>query len=145
MGPRVKELVQRVARIQPIPQYDRPEDPAWLLMKAILRHWQSELTAPALLVTLPLYQHIEGMASAEGYRARFAELHDPPGLTVHDTLGDLQQYSRAERRGFRFAIDNHYTRAGHLAVAKSLAPAVRQAMQGGTQEAAGARATSSLR
>lgn len=135
IGPRAKDVLQRVARRQPIPGYESPNDPAWLLMKAILQQWVAELSTPAVLVTLPLYQHTEGMASPAHYRARFAELHDPPALTVHDTLSDLARYSRTERRAFRFAIDSHYTRAGHRAVAESLAPVIRAAMARAEREA----------
>jgi hypothetical protein len=38
LGPRVKDQVQRVSRFQPLPSYNRSDDPAWRLMKAILQN-----------------------------------------------------------------------------------------------------------
>jgi carbamoyltransferase len=123
-GPRVKDLVQRLTRYQPLPEYDRPDHPAWQLLGAILGTWARESKQPLLIAPIPLYQYVERTASARHYQARFAELADPPHLRVHDPLPDLLRYSAAERRGFRFAIDCHPTRAGHRALAESIAGAL---------------------
>ena len=91
MGPGVKRLTQRLSGYQPVPAYDSPHHPDWRLMKAILERWLAELRTPVVICPIPLYQHIEEMASPGGYRARFDEFHRPPDVLVHDPLPDFQQ------------------------------------------------------
>ena len=113
MGPAVKEQVQRLTHYQPLPQYNRPDDPSWRLMKAILLEWTRELRAPAVIFPIPIYHYVEETASSEAYRARFAELDRPPQVTVHDPLPDLLDHPRPERRAFRYELDCHPTPAMH--------------------------------
>jgi len=109
-----------------VPEYDNPDDPAWLLMKAIIVKWHSELNRPMLLCPIPMYQHIEGGASAKNYLARFRELHRPnDGLIVHDALPAMLQTPRRQRRAMRHAHDIHFTDLGHAAFAKGLIDGVR--------------------
>lgn len=124
-GPRVKDLTQRLTRYQPLPAYDRPDDPSWRLMRGILQRWIAEAKTPVVICPIPIYQYVEGSASPKAYQARFAELADPPRILVHDPLADLWRHSPAERRSFRFEIDCHPTPAGHRALAESLAGALR--------------------
>ncbi|MBK7949408.1 MAG: SGNH/GDSL hydrolase family protein [Deltaproteobacteria bacterium] len=128
LGPDVKERLQRWTRYQPLPAYDRPNDPDWLLMKAILTRWTSELPGPAVICPIPLYQYIEETASPKGYQARFRELDAPPRVRIHDPLGDFQQVSRAERRTYRFEVDCHLTPSAHEVLARSLARTIEPLM-----------------
>lgn len=121
----VTRYQQKVTRYQPVAEYDDPHDPAWRLMKAILTRWLSETRSPVLLFPLPLYHHVEETASAEGYRARLAELEDPPHVHVHDPLPGLQRRDEATRRSFRFLHDVHPTPAMHRALAEALACGIR--------------------
>lgn len=119
----MKDVVQKLVRFQPLPEYSRPSNPEWVLMKALLAHWIGESEVPVLLVPLPLFHHVEETASAKSYQARFAELS---GLCrIHDPLPDLLRYDAEARRGFRFKTDVHLTREGHQAVAESLIPVVK--------------------
>jgi hypothetical protein len=124
-GPGLKDRLQRLTRYQPLPAYDRPDDPAWRLMKAILVRWSQEARAPVVIMPVPLYQYVEKSASARAYQARFAELASLPGVTVHDPLPDFHRYPRAERRGFRFLHDCHLTASAHRVLAQSLAGLLR--------------------
>lgn len=126
MGPGVKRLSQRVSRWQPYPEYDDPEGDAWQLTRKILERWTSEATVPVLIVPIPVYQYVEKTASADAVRARYAELHAPPGVHVHDPLPDFWRYPADVRRSFRFANDHHFTPAGHQALADSLEPVVKR-------------------
>lgn len=126
MGPVIKDVAQRVTRYQPLPAYDDPDNPDWLLMKGILKRWIGACKSPVLVCPIPLYQYIEGTASPDAYRARFRELESDTVATVHDPLDDLLNYPMSERRNFRFASDCHLSPAGHDAVARSLAPAVQR-------------------
>ena len=123
-GGRVKEPLQRITRFQPVPAYGRPDSPDWQLMKAILTKWTDEISVPVIIMPIPLYQHVEGTASASDYQARFRELASLPGVRVHDPLPDLMVYPQMVRRTFRFEDDCHLTPAAHDAVARSLARAL---------------------
>lgn len=123
-----RELLQRVTRYQPVPEYDSPTHPGWLLMQAILKRWISEIDRPVLLMPIPMHQHVEGVSDADAYRSRFRELAAQTGCLLHDPLPDLQSHSESERRSFRFAHDPHPTRRGHEALANSLRPALRAAL-----------------
>lgn len=129
-----REILQRVTHYQPVAEYDDPSDPAWGLMKAILTCWLSEIRSPVLLFPLPVYQHVEETASADSYRARFAELDDPPRVRIHDPLPHLQRRDAAARRSFRFPHDIHPTPAMHRALAEALADGIRPFL---TAESAG--------
>jgi carbamoyltransferase len=121
LGPRVKDLVQRLTRYQPVPGYDRPDHPDWRLLEAILRRWLAEVSVPVVLCPIPLYQYIEETASPKRYQARFRSLEVPDRVIVHDPLPAFRAHSREERRRFRFERDVHPTRAAHRVLAESLA------------------------
>ncbi len=116
----LQRLVQQLTQYQPTPEYDRVDDPAWLLLRAILLAWRSTIDRPTVLMPLPLYQHIEGTADPSAYRARFVELARDGNFVLHDPLDDLLSYDAVTRRGFRFEKDVHLTPAGHRAIAESL-------------------------
>ncbi len=123
-----KDVVQRLTRYQPVPDYDSPTSPGWMLMRAVLAQWIRASQRPVMLMPLPLYQHIEETCDADGYQARFRELSADTGCLLHDPLPDLLRYPMAQRRAFRFATDVHPTPEGHEAIAASLAPAVERAL-----------------
>jgi hypothetical protein len=124
----LQEVVQRVTGYQPVPEYGSARNADWLLMRAILTAWVTEhaktCKKPVVIMPLPLYQHVDGTSSATAYQRRFSELGAELGCTIHDPLPDLRKYSSIERRAFRFPIDIHPSREGHLAFAKSLAPTI---------------------
>jgi carbamoyltransferase len=118
----VRDVVQKMTQYQPLPHYDTPSSPAWLLMRAILAQWIEALGKPVLLVPLPLPQHLDQTCSAAAYQARFAELAEDLGCALHDPLPDLLRIAPAERRRLRWEKDIHFTPAGHEALARSLEP-----------------------
>lgn len=124
-----KEVLQKLTRYQPVPDYDEPQGPAWQLMRAILGQWVRAIDRPVLLMPIPMHQHVEQTSDARPYQQRFAELAADLGCALHDPLADLQAYPSAQRRRFRFEADPHPTPAGHEALAESLAPAVRALLQ----------------
>ncbi|HJU68965.1 MAG TPA: SGNH/GDSL hydrolase family protein [Gemmatimonadaceae bacterium] len=124
LGPGVKSLLQSAIGQNPLPAYESPDDPAWRLMRAILARWVSESTAPVLIVPLPLYHYVEGIADASAYQARFAELAAATRAHLHDPLPDLVALPASERRALRFEKDVHPTPLAHEKLALSIAPAV---------------------
>lgn len=129
----LKDTVQWLTHFQPVHDYDDPNSTAWQLMRAILLEWGRVHRGPILVLPLPLYQHVEETASPLNYQARFSELANDGRFVVHDVLPDLLKYDKAERREFRFRTDIHWTRAGHEAVARSLAPVVANLLAGYNQ------------
>ena len=124
LGPGVKAMLQSAVGQNPLPAYDSPEDPAWRLLRAILRRWASESSAPMLIVPLPLYHYVEGIADPSAYQSRFAEIGRSTRARVHDPLPDLLTLSAAQRRALRFERDVHPTPFAHEQLARSIASAV---------------------
>ena len=119
--PRAKDVIQRLIRYQPARLYESTDNPGWILNRAILERWAGEAIAPGLICPIPMYQHIEGDASAKEVSARYRELHRPEaGVRYFDALPALKQGSRRKRRGYRFSSDIHFTAAGHRAFADAV-------------------------
>lgn len=122
-----KSAIQACAAYQPVPEYDSPNNPVWLLMKMIFPQWVSENgDHPVLICPIPLYHHVEGLAPAERYRERFQELSNLKGVTVYDPLPRFQAESPEDRRRYRFKKDAHLTPYGHRVLADALRPIVAQ-------------------
>ena len=134
----LRDLAQKVTRFQPVPDYAAPDNPKWLVMRAILEEWIRESRAPVLLMPVPLFPFVEGSSDPAHYQARFREVAEATGCTLHDPLPDLQNYSPEERRAFRFDRDVHLTPAGHAALAASLAPVVKRILRGKEEISGGA-------
>lgn len=126
----LRDLAQKVTHFQPVPDYRTPDNPKWLLMRAILEEWIHASRAPVILMPVPLFPFVEGSSDPTHYQTRFRELAEAVSCTLHDPLPDFQKYSAAERRAFRFDRDVHLTPAGHTALAASLAPVVDSVMRG---------------
>ena len=126
LGPWARDVAQHVTHYQPLPAYEAPDNPDWLLMKAILTAWIRESANPVVIFPLPLYQHVEETADPSGYQQRFRELAEETGARLHDPMPDYLQTPRSERRRFRFGKDIHPTPASHELLAASLARCVRE-------------------
>jgi len=122
----VKDLIQKFIKYQPVPEYNSATNPVWLIMRKILENWIVEHQTPVILMPIPLYQHVEETSDASAYQARFKELSDATGCTLHDPLTDLLKYTPEQRRKFRFEHDIHLTPKGHEAIATSVAPVIKK-------------------
>jgi carbamoyltransferase len=126
----LRDLAQKVTHFQPVPDYRTPDNPKWLVMRAILEEWIEKSRAPVILMPVPLFPFVEGSSDPTHYQTRFRELAEATACALHDPLPDLQSYPQPERRAFRFDRDVHLTPAGHAALAKSLAPVVERVLRG---------------
>jgi carbamoyltransferase len=124
LGPGVKKLLQTTVGQNPLPAYDSPNDPSWRLMRAIVLQWVSESRVPVLIVPLPLYHYVEGIADPTAYRARFTELAEAARAHLHDPLPGILAMPPEQRRKLRFERDVHPTPFAHDVVARSIASAV---------------------
>ena len=123
-----RDTIQRMTRYQSLPAYDSARHPDWLLMRAILAQWVAQSKQPVILMPLPLPQHLDEVCDAGAYQARFAELAAELQCVLHDPLPDFLAYPAAERRRFRWETDIHFTPAGHIALARSLAPTLERVL-----------------
>lgn len=128
----LKERMQRWSGYQPIPEYKNERGAAWQTMRAILVEWIRNHPKPVLVVPIPMYQYVAGLSDPSYYQARLREASLAGGGRFFDPLPDLIRPTKDVRRGFYFVHDNHLTREGHEALARSLAPAIQDAL-GGTR------------
>ncbi len=129
MGQPIKSAIQKITKIQPLPEYASEDSPSWQLLRAILAQWISEISQRVLLVPLPLYHYVEGLASPSEYRLRLRTLAEQAGAVWFDPLDDLLKYSAEDRRAMRFKIDVHPTPFMHSAIARVLEPQFKQMLE----------------
>ncbi|MBK7951825.1 MAG: SGNH/GDSL hydrolase family protein [Deltaproteobacteria bacterium] len=103
----------------PPPAYDRPNDPGWLLAKAILTRCRRARCRAPVICPIPLYQYIEETASPKAYQA-LPELTRRPGPDPRPARG-FSPSSRAERRTYRVRGRLPLTPSAHEVLARSAA------------------------
>lgn len=118
------QLIQRLSRYQPLPNYSNAQNYDWRLMHAILNSWINDVPIPVLLFPIPIYQYVENTANPRPMRARFQELANASSCHLVDPLPDLWLRSKADRRRFRFENDSHLTTSGHEALALTLSKSI---------------------
>ena len=104
------------------PEYKTAEEPGWRLMSAILRRWIEEASVPVVLCPIPTFAHVFKTASADDYRARFAELAAEMEVELIDLLPAIWEHPRHVLKRSRFPQDEHPNRLGHRLLADALAP-----------------------
>jgi hypothetical protein len=120
--PGFREWTQRVRQLSLPAEYRSASNPAWLLMSAILGQWIEEASAPVVLCPIPTFAHVFKTASADDYRARFAELAEQTGVELVDILPALWEHPTQVLKHSRFPQDEHPNRLGHRLLAEALAP-----------------------
>ena len=124
----LKDAVLGTFRYQPFPEYDDPGTPAWQIMHAILTEWVSCSQKPVLVIPLPRFIYVKGLASAKNYQARFQETADKIGYSLYDPLPELLSIPIEQRRKL-FFLEGHLTPRGHEYMAKIVAPHVQDILQ----------------
>lgn len=120
-----KARAQRLAGYRPITEYDDPNGSPWRVMRAIIREWVTNHNRPVLLIPIPLYHYVAGMAGATVYQERLREAVTSAGGHFEDPLSGLMHHSDEQRRNFFYhGSDGHLTKLGHEAMAACVAPAV---------------------
>ncbi|MCR9248081.1 MAG: hypothetical protein NXI31_23870 [bacterium] len=106
----------------PDPEYDDPAGEPMQLLTAIVRRFhRAAADVPIAIVPLPTARYLVESRQPL-FQQRFEELADPTaGLHVLDVTHPLQHASPAARAGFHYRLDGHFTRSGHVAVARALA------------------------
>ena len=120
----LRETFQKIIHYQPNKQYNKPDNPAWILMKALLKEWINNHPKKVLVVLIPTYQYIEEISNPHNYQQRYEELKNDTNCSIYDTLPDFLKYPLKKRREFRFKRDQHFTPFGHEVLAESIYPIV---------------------
>ncbi len=132
----LKDLAMRVASFQPLPDYDSPGNPAWVLLRRILETWLRASRTPVLLLPLPHHVYLAAGSDPGGYQARFQELAQATGCHLYDPLPDIWKFSAEERRSFWCDAAGHLSSRGHEMLAGLLEPVVGRLMHSATAEVA---------
>ena len=59
----IKEFIQKNTRYQPLPEYNSPNNPAWIILRAILDTWIDNHPKPTLLMVIPQVKYMQGIAN----------------------------------------------------------------------------------
>ncbi|WP_428423765.1 SGNH/GDSL hydrolase family protein [Methylibium sp.] len=129
----LKALVSPFRKWNPLPDYDSPQKPGWLLLRKILAAWIAESKVPVLVVPLPHDSSFTGLSDPSSYQARFRELARDTGCRVFDPLPDLMKLDDPARAALWSTDYGHFSVQGHEAIARLLTPVVRQFMSGRAQ------------
>ncbi|NRO97568.1 hypothetical protein GWC77_16725 [Paraburkholderia sp. NMBU_R16] len=131
LGPDFKDLCQRLMRFQPLPEYGSSRSDGWKLLRAILERWASDLTVPAVIAVIPVYQYVEETASYKHVRQRFDELAQSIDVPVYHVVDDLLRHPAPMRRQLRFRRDCHFTPAAHTLIGQALSKVVAPMLHAG--------------
>jgi len=131
-----KQVVTQFKKFQPVPDYNTPDTPGWLLMRAILKNWIASSKAPVLLVPLPHDSSLTGLSDPRGYQARFRELSAETGCQLYDPLPGLLKLAAHDRHTLWSDVYGHFSVRGQASIAELLGPVVQGLMAKGTQTAA---------
>jgi len=127
---KLKNIIQKAARYQPLPEYKSPNNKAWLITKAILKDIIVKSKQPVIIVLLPVYQYVEKTASYAYIRQRFDAFEkEDKSILVHHVIDDMLKYPLKDRMSFRFKIDDHPTPGAHKVIGRSVADAVRPLLE----------------
>ncbi|WP_343676659.1 SGNH/GDSL hydrolase family protein [Paraburkholderia heleia] len=124
LGPDFKDFCQWLTKFQPLPEYGSAGSIGWKLLHAILDKWVSELTVPAVIAVIPVYQYVEETANYKDIRRRFDELAQSIDVPIYHVVDDLQREPAGTRRQLRFRTDCHLTPTAHRIIGQALAKLV---------------------
>lgn len=126
----LKNILQKTIAYNPVREYSSKNGAEWKLMKKVLEDWvRSVNDLPVIICPIPLYHHVEELASPSHYRERFAEFNCEPNVTVYDPLAKFLSESKETRRKCRFPLDQHFTPLGHAIMADALTPLITTFMK----------------
>lgn len=122
----VKNLMLKCSHYQPLPEYETPDHPDWLLLRSLLQQWIANSHVPVLLVAIPHYIYLKYTGDPSGYQARFRELSEDTGCYFFDPLPEFLKLSDAIRLSLWNDASGHLSSTGHEYLAKLLDPLLQQ-------------------
>lgn len=138
-----RSAAMRLSGFRPLPEYDVPSNPGWVLLRTILETWIRSSAAPVLLVPIPHYVSFVSSRDPTCYRARFDELAEATGCHLYDPWPELLKAPIEDRRLLWSEWSGHLSEVAHKRLAELLGPVVerllRNAQVGGSEPAVVAR------
>ncbi len=116
----MKDMMLKLVRYQPLPEYNNNKNEAWLTMRAIIRHWISECRQPVIVLPIPFSHYISSISNPAVYQRRFHEAVEGTSGVLLDPLPGLRKHSKGEISTYYYANDGHLTKAGHKALAEAM-------------------------
>ena len=111
--PGLKKFIQKILRIQPLPEYNTENKSEWKLLKKLLVEFKSVSKKPIIIVLYPTYQFIEGTASYNQIRRRFEKLSKDHNLDCLHLLDGFQKLPLKKQNELWFQYDHHPTAFAH--------------------------------
>jgi lysophospholipase L1-like esterase len=133
----LKNLAMRSKRFRPLPEFDRADNPSWVLLRRMLHDWIRASPTPALVIPIPHHFFLSSPRDARYYQARFRELADAAGCELYDPLPDFLQLPAEQRAALWSDASGHISIRGHEILASLLAPVVQKLMAAGGVRPAG--------
>jgi carbamoyltransferase len=130
----VKTAAMRFQKFRPIPDFDTPDNPAWLLLRRILEAWIQASRTSVLIVPIPHYFFLASSSDPSAYQARFRELADATKCHLYDPLPDLLKLSADERGALWSDSSGHISIRGHEILENLLSPVLQSLMRAGQGE-----------
>ncbi|MES2932840.1 MAG: hypothetical protein V4805_05065, partial [Pseudomonadota bacterium] len=121
----VKKMAMRMTGFTPVPDYNSPDNPGWLLLRKILQTWSAASRAPILLVTIPDETFRNGLSDPRAYQARFRELTAQIGCHLYDPLPEILKLPAEQRRAMSDST-GHLSACGHETLAQLLTPVIER-------------------
>lgn len=119
----LRKVTMRISGFTPVPDYNSPVNPGWLLLSKILQTWAAASRTPILLIPIPDDTFRSGLCNPRAYQARFNELAQQIGCHLYDPLPELLKLSGEERRAMSDST-GHLTARGHETMARLLTPVI---------------------
>jgi len=127
--PGFEAFTRRVRGVGYPEEYSDPQQPAWRLMRAILRTFISQSRVPVVLAPIPTVGHIDGGLSPDPYLMRFGELAVESGCEMVNLLPRFFDEPRSVREHCCFPADSRPTAQGHSMIADGLLPHLRRYLE----------------
>ena len=124
----VKAAAMRFERFRPMPEFDSPDNPRWVLPRRILEAWIRTSPTPVLVIPIPHYFFLQSPTASLGYRARLRELSAATGCHLYDPLPDLLRLSTDERSELWSDSSGHLSIRGHQTLANLFVPVLQAFM-----------------
>lgn len=126
----VKTAAMRSDKFRPVPEFDTPDNPGWLLLRKVLEAWIRSSRTPVLVFPIPHYYFLASSSDPSAYQARFRELAAATHCQLYDPLPELLRIPAEERGALWSDSSGHPSPHGHQILANLLAPVLQRIRAG---------------
>ncbi len=114
----IKKLATRIKPWEPFPEYAKPGQTAWQLMRALMLRLHDRVQPRPLLLAPVFYVSYVRQHMARNYWQRFSELaNERPGIVLIDLQPKFASLGSEAEKAFFEPYDCHFSPTGHLLLA----------------------------